>query len=431
MKSNSNLDRTSLVIILIFGIFASVSAQSVKPESRGEPDNSQPLDAMVDVGGRRLHINCTGQGNPVVVMDAGRGNSSSTWNLVQPGLARFARVCVYDRAGLGSSEPAVQPRTSQQMVVDLHTLLTKARIKSPYILVGHSLGGMNVRLYASQYPKDVVGMVLVDSAHEEETNRFEALMTPEQVKRSRQLISSNPEAVDLEASRAQLSAAHWPNTFHVIVVSRGRAPAANPLNLSPEQIAKMEVAWKEMQADLLRRSPNGNQLIAVKSGHDIHKEQPELVINSVRELLEFLPKSRELSVVELAKIEELLKSYQSAWSINDQNGVMATLAEDAVLLPRHGHPAVAGKSAIVKFWWPADVPPTTVTSFTMTTDEIKGSGEMAYVWGKFSLASTYQDKGQKKSESNAGTYMMIVGRQRDGTWLITHRMWDGPMPQVQ
>ena len=434
MKLSAGLKQNLISVLFMLSVAAVSTAQDAKPNLRGEPDNGSTLDAMVDVGGRRLHINCRGQGNPVVVMDAGRGNSSATWNLVQPEVAKFARVCVYDRAGLGSSEPDVQPRTTQQMVADLHALLTKAEIKSPYIMVGHSWGGMNVRLYASQYPRDVVGMVLVDSAHEKQGNRLEALMTPEQVKRSRQLISSNPEAVDIEKSRAQVAAAQWRSSFPLFVVTRGRAPAANPLNLSPEQRAKMELAWKEMQADLLRRSTNGNQIIAEKSGHDIQKEQPELVINSIREVIQIaasIPKNRELPAEERAKIKELCESYRSAWITNDQNAVLATLTEDAVLLPHHGHPPVAGRSEIKKFWWPVDMPPTTVTMFTMTTDEIKGSGDMGYVWGKFSLAFTYEDKGQKKSVSNGGTYIMIVRRQTDGPWLITHRMWDDPVPQVR
>jgi pimeloyl-ACP methyl ester carboxylesterase len=165
MKISAGVKQNLILAVFMLSVAAVSTAQDSKPNWRSEPDNGPLLDAMVDVGGRRLHINCTGKGDPVVVMDAGRGNSSATWNLVQPEVAKFARVCVYDRAGLGSSEPAVQLRTSQQMVRDLHALLTNARIRPPYIMVGHSLGGMNVRLYASQYPKDVIGMVLVDSAH--------------------------------------------------------------------------------------------------------------------------------------------------------------------------------------------------------------------------------------------------------------------------
>jgi pimeloyl-ACP methyl ester carboxylesterase len=124
---------------------------------------------MVDVSGYSLHLYCTGErgGAPTVVMDSGLGGSVLDWQLVQPEVARFARVCTYDRGGAGWSEPGAQPRTSQQFVEELHTLLGNAGVQEPYVLVGHSLGGTNMQLYASQYPDEVAGMVLVDSALED------------------------------------------------------------------------------------------------------------------------------------------------------------------------------------------------------------------------------------------------------------------------
>jgi pimeloyl-ACP methyl ester carboxylesterase len=123
---------------------------------------------MVDVGGYSLHLNCTGEGTPTVVMDSGLGGTVLDWELVQPEVANFARVCTYDRAGMGWSDPGAQPRTSQQIVKELHTLLGNAGVQGPYVLVGHSFGGTNVQVYASQYPDEVAGMVLVDSALEDE-----------------------------------------------------------------------------------------------------------------------------------------------------------------------------------------------------------------------------------------------------------------------
>ena len=125
---------------------------------------------MVDVGGYSLHLYCTGEGGrgaPTVVMDSGLGGSVLDWQLVQPEVAGFTRVCTYDRGGAGWSEPGVQPRTSPQIVEELHTLLGNAGVQEPYVLVGHSFGGTNVQLYASQYPNEVAGMVLVDSALED------------------------------------------------------------------------------------------------------------------------------------------------------------------------------------------------------------------------------------------------------------------------
>jgi pimeloyl-ACP methyl ester carboxylesterase len=133
-----------------------------------------PSGRLVDVNGYLMHINCTGEGVPTVVLDSGMGNSSLFWSLVQPEMSKSARVCSYDRAGLGWSESrhgwlpfGVTRRTSRQMADELHTLLKNAGVPGPYVLVGHSLGGMNARVYAGTYPDEVVGIVLVDSSHEE------------------------------------------------------------------------------------------------------------------------------------------------------------------------------------------------------------------------------------------------------------------------
>jgi pimeloyl-ACP methyl ester carboxylesterase len=127
-----------------------------------------PPGKLIDVGGYRLHINCSGEGGPTVVFDAGMGCNSLDWALVQPEVAKFARVCIYDRAGNGWSDESPLERTSQNIVDELHTLLKNSGEKGPYILVGYSFGGPNVRLYASKYPNDVAGVVLVDSSHEDQ-----------------------------------------------------------------------------------------------------------------------------------------------------------------------------------------------------------------------------------------------------------------------
>src|SRR5829696_2926200 len=124
---------------------------------------------MVDVGGYNLHLYCTGEaGAPTVVMDSGLGGTVLDWQLVQPEVAKFARVCTYDRGGMGWSDPGAQPRTSRQITKELQTLLSDAGVRGPYVLVGHSFGGTNMQVYASQYPDEVAGMVLVDSALEDE-----------------------------------------------------------------------------------------------------------------------------------------------------------------------------------------------------------------------------------------------------------------------
>ena len=127
---------------------------------------------LVDVGGRRMHIDCTGQGSPAVILESGLGDSFVSWHKVQPQIANFTRVCSYDRAGLGYSDSSPLPRTSDVIAKELHALLHAAGVSPPYILVGHSMGGFDVRLYASLYRSEVVGMVLVDASHPDQENRF-------------------------------------------------------------------------------------------------------------------------------------------------------------------------------------------------------------------------------------------------------------------
>src|SRR5690349_3053542 len=124
-----------LVVLGLVG--ASYEAIAATGDARRYPAPGQ----LVDVGGFRLHINCVGTGSPTVVLDAGLGGSSLDWNLVQAELGRITRVCAYDRAGMGWSDPSPQPRTPGQIGRELHTLLTNAGIAGPYVLVGHSLAG--------------------------------------------------------------------------------------------------------------------------------------------------------------------------------------------------------------------------------------------------------------------------------------------------
>jgi pimeloyl-ACP methyl ester carboxylesterase len=145
-----------LVLLLASTIYESVAEAA---EARAYP----PPGQMVDVGGYRLHINCTGAGSPTVVIDAGLGDWSSMWGFVQPGVAKTTRVCTYDRAGIGWSDPGPLPRDARQFTKELHTLLQNAHIPGPYVLVGHSMGGLPVRVFAHEYASEVAGVVLIDS----------------------------------------------------------------------------------------------------------------------------------------------------------------------------------------------------------------------------------------------------------------------------
>src|SRR5690554_6307359 len=131
---------------------------------------------LIDVSGFKMHIFCMGEGNPTVILEALSGGSSSYWGWIQPELARSTRVCVYDRAGRGWSEPDPEPITLARTVRNLQTLLTNARIEGPYLLVGHSIGGIYVRQFAADYPDQVAGIVLMDASHPFQYDRYPGLL---------------------------------------------------------------------------------------------------------------------------------------------------------------------------------------------------------------------------------------------------------------
>ena len=151
-----------LVAFVVLVVLVGMAYQTIG--SARDKRKFPPPGQMVDMGGHCLHIHSIGEGSPTVVFESALGSSSLNWALVHSDVAKFTCACSYDRAGLGWSGADPMPRTAQQIVKEFHTLLTNARTKGPYVLVGHSFGGLTARLYAAQYPEEVVGMVLVDPA---------------------------------------------------------------------------------------------------------------------------------------------------------------------------------------------------------------------------------------------------------------------------
>lgn len=290
-----------------------------------------PPGNLVDMGGYQLHINCIGEGNPTVIMDYGLGGLSLVWSLVQPEVAKFTRVCTYDRAGYAWSTNSHKTRSSQQMVQELHTLLNHARIEGPYVLVGHSLGGLNVRLFASQYPEEVVGIVLVDAVpanvysrlapewknHMAATQRmFSTLSTISRLGLLRLLVQlrgteAAPNFVKKLPSEVQpvILAKFLPKTFNTAItenqlmessaqqVSNQELLKNLPLvvlshgvnmfsNLSNEQADQAEQIWQELQVEMANLSSKGSLKIAQNSSHDIHIDQPQLVIDAIRQVID-------------------------------------------------------------------------------------------------------------------------------------------------
>lgn len=176
-------DRIAKALLICASLCLVISASTIAAENP-TPIVSEEAYAhaqrMVKVDrARRMNLYCVGRGSPTVVFDAGLADATLVWGLVQPVVAVKTRTCSYDRAGIGFSDPSGRAGDSANIVADLHRLLRAAAIKPPYVLVGHSIGGMNVRLFADLYPEEVAGMVLVDPSHEDQSTRFWRLVGPD------------------------------------------------------------------------------------------------------------------------------------------------------------------------------------------------------------------------------------------------------------
>ena len=219
----------------------------------------------IPVNGHNLFIDCEGNASgPTVILMAGGRGTTKTWEKVQPQVSSFARVCSYDRAGLGRSDVIEQTQSVDQIVDDLSELLKATHVKPPYVLVGHSIGGIYIRKFDELYDSQVAGMVLVDSSHEEQIWRF-AKSEPE-------ALSEYPDWKDIAAMSAQgflppEKHLNWRFSKPLIVIEHGIPP---------------EPVWHEMQKDLAARSPEGKLIHAAHSSHYIQEQQPDLVIESIR-----------------------------------------------------------------------------------------------------------------------------------------------------
>jgi pimeloyl-ACP methyl ester carboxylesterase len=270
----------------------------------GEAPN--PPGQLVDAGGMRLHINCSGSGSPAVVLEAGFPGSSLDWLLVQPAVAKFTRVCSYDRAGFGWSEPGKPPRSSAQIAGELHALLTAANVPGPYVLVGHSMGGLYVRAFAAQFPQAVAGMVLVDATHEDqwdyEAKRFWETAGPKSIR------LPQPEVVRPEAASAILkhmwTTDSWKagerserEAISITVTSAQKNPKRLPVVPLIVLSAGEEIGWSEnapisalkgqhLQREMAAFSPLGKWVPVPGANHYIHLSQPAAVTHAIREVVQ-------------------------------------------------------------------------------------------------------------------------------------------------
>jgi pimeloyl-ACP methyl ester carboxylesterase len=310
-------------------------------------DYTQPGDLVSLAGGRRLNLRCRGAGSPTVVLDAGGANWSYTWRFVQPAMARFARVCSFDRAGYGFSDPSDRPATAANIVDDLHAALAKADIRPPYVLVGHSAGGLYMTLYADLYLSEVAGMVLVDpaAASQSRDDLIAAMRTPAELSKERKdkadfrtllhrcadlaraknvaamkdVCPCGPSSLDRPDFAAYMPQyCARPNHYEAMLAEDsallgvpGEAPtesekeeaaAARPFGAMPlivltqskgfpydgeradQKIGHM-IAWRASHAVLAGRSTRGKLIMPPNSGHMIQMSQPKAVVDAVQEVV--------------------------------------------------------------------------------------------------------------------------------------------------
>ncbi|SFK30558.1 alpha/beta fold hydrolase [Methylophaga sulfidovorans] len=283
----------SISIAIILCVFFSSAFAEEYPKAPG---------VRYDVGGYKLHMLCKGQGQPTVIIDTGLGDDSTAWFDIQNKIAKNTHTCVYDRAGYGWSDAGPQPRTSVRIANELEALVHKAKLVGPFILVGHSFGGYNMRVFAANHPEEVMGIVLVDASHE---NQYEMLniKLPQNYNRKRNIIifpkpSGDPMTTEqsmlkeraINAARSEISSLyqsalqvkhlrHLPNV-PLVVISRGQSEWQGQ-----KDAENREKIWVHLQQDLWKLTPHSQHLFAFHSGHDIHLHQPDIIVSAVLDMV--------------------------------------------------------------------------------------------------------------------------------------------------
>jgi pimeloyl-ACP methyl ester carboxylesterase len=245
-----------------------------------------------DIGGRRLFLRCTGHHSPTVVFE---GGLTHDWLALQNQLSGFTRVCSYDRPGgpRSRSDPAPFPRTARDFVADLHALLRAAHVPGPYVLAGHSNSGLFSLLYASTHPRQVAGLVLIDAVHPATIKRrlamLKPLVSPEEWEALRQAMITvlprlqEPEGIDIWTSERQTRTALRRSPLRpmpLVVLAHG-----HPDDPPPPFVEHEERLWRQLQRELAQLVPGGRLVVATESGHNIQDEQPELVLDAIRDVV--------------------------------------------------------------------------------------------------------------------------------------------------
>jgi pimeloyl-ACP methyl ester carboxylesterase len=316
--------RRLLPLVLLVAATPLASAADDASPSQSVPKTSVAghFAGLIDIGGgRKLYLSCRGKGSPPVILLGGLRASADDWMTTLPGkpnvfsaVAAFTRVCAYDRPGTpvgdqpSRSDPVAQPTTAADAVADLHALIAAAGIETPAVLVGHSYGGLITRLFAGTYPDEVSGMVLVDAL----TEGLRQAETQQEWAIQRELINGDTknsvrlypalERLDVDRSFDQLVAAAPIKPMPLVVLSADRpwgprVPALIAKGELPTDVPKdfgyvTDRAQKEAQAKLAALVPGAKHVTETHSGHEIHKDQPQLVTDSIREVVEAVRSKR-------------------------------------------------------------------------------------------------------------------------------------------
>jgi pimeloyl-ACP methyl ester carboxylesterase len=255
----------------------------------GEPGH------LIEINGHMLYFQCIGEGEPTVILEAGYGGDRRSWDVVEPDIARTTRVCSYDRAGLGLSA-GEQPkrRSATDQLDDLEDILGSADIDPPYVVVGHSYGGVLGWQLARQHEEDVVGLVLLDSAHPGQIERFRAALPPmapdegEEVRQLRRSLfeegEASPENVLFARAMREVGDPGSLGETRLIVITAGQE---DPTGLPRRIATRLRRVWFALQDDYARRSTDSVHVIARYSPHFIQSNlgQPELVLKAIREVV--------------------------------------------------------------------------------------------------------------------------------------------------